>query len=64
VRAQGQQLMFRTWLDGQPEPQTWTWSGVDAQVTAPGRVYTSLVRGSSNVGSKAVTLDDLVLSQA
>lgn len=59
-RAEG---LFRTWLDGQSEPATWAYSGSDASLSAPGRIFASLVRGSSNVGVKSVTLDDLVLTR-
>jgi hypothetical protein len=62
-RVEGQQLMFRTWADGQPEPSTWAWSGTDASVTAPGRIHVSLVRATNSTGVKAVTLDDLVLTR-
>ena len=34
-RITGQQLMFRTWLDGQPEPATWAWTGTDPSLGAP-----------------------------
>jgi hypothetical protein len=62
-RVVGQQVMFRTWSDGQPEPAAWTWSGTDSSVSAPGQLFVSVVRSSTNTGVKNVTLDDLVLSR-
>ena len=63
-RIDGQQLSFRTWPDGQPEPTTWTWTGTDTAITAPGRLFTSLVRGTTTTAEKSITLDDLTLTRA
>jgi hypothetical protein len=60
-RVVGTQVMFRTWLDGTPEPSTWMYSGTDASLAAAGRVHVSLVRGS---GPRTLTLDDLLLTRA
>ena len=61
LRAVGSQIMFRTWLDGTPEPSTWKWSGTDTAVTTPGQPHVSLSRSSTNVGPKDLYLDDLAL---
>jgi len=60
----GQQLSFRTWPDGQPEPTTWTWTGTDTTISAPGRLFTSLVRGGATTTAKSITLDDLTLTRS
>lgn len=38
ARAEGTQLSFKVWLNGDPEPETWTAEVVDALVTEPGFV--------------------------
>jgi hypothetical protein len=55
----GSTVRFRTWADGQEEPLTWTYSGTDTSLTAPGQLFVSMVRAGTNVGDKALTLDDL-----
>ena len=52
--------MFRTWPVGSAEPTAWAYSGSDASVLGPGRVFLTHVRGSSNTGARAVLSDDLV----
>ena len=61
LRVSGTQVQVRTWLDGQAEPAAWS-SYTDATVSAPGQMFVSLVRGGSNVGAKALLLDDLTLT--
>lgn len=62
LRVVGSTIQFKTWVDGQVEPATWRSTDTDAGVTAAGQLYLSLVRGSTNVGAKDVTIDDLVVS--
>lgn len=38
ARASGTSLMFRRWLDGDPEPSTWDLAGEDSAITAAGWV--------------------------
>ena len=61
LRVVGSTVQYRTWPDGQPEPTTWRATVTDTSVTAPGQVFVSLVRGSTNTGAKSVALDDLVV---
>lgn len=61
-RVVGTTISFRSWLDGQPEPAVWWWTGTDATVTTPGQVHLSLVRGGTNVGARSVTVDDMVVT--
>jgi len=61
LRVTGSTIQFRIWLDGDPEPSTWAATVTDTSVTADGQTFLSLNRGSTNVGARNVTLDDLVL---
>lgn len=61
LRVVGSTVQFKTWADGQAEPVGWSATLTDATVTAPGQLHLSMVRSSSNVGTKAVLIDDLVL---
>jgi hypothetical protein len=61
-RVVGTTISFRTWLDGQPEPTAWGWTGTDATVSAAGQVHLSLVRGGANVGARSVSIDDLTVT--
>ncbi len=63
LKVTGSEIAFRTWPDGTTEPLVWTATRTDTGVAAPGQVFTSLVRGGSNVGVKSVLLDDLTLTQ-
>ena len=58
----GSTIRFRAWADGAEEPTTWMWSGTDTSVTAPGQLFISMVRSGTNVGAKALTIDDLTLA--
>ncbi|WP_426572092.1 hypothetical protein [Aquihabitans sp. McL0605] len=62
LRVVGSTIQLKTWLDGQAEPAAWRSTDTDAAITAPGQLYLSLVRSSTNVGAKGVTIDDLVVS--
>jgi hypothetical protein len=64
LRVSGQTVQFRTWVDGQAEPSTWSATLTDAAVTAAGQLHFSLVRGSSNTGLKNVQIDDLQVADA
>jgi hypothetical protein len=59
LRVVGDTISFKVWVDGTPEPEAWH-SVTDGAVTEPGRVYVSLARNGTNVGERAVLLDDLV----
>ena len=63
LKVVGSQIMFRTWLDGAPEPDAWKWSGTDTSVTTAGQPHVSLSRSSTNVGAKDLYLDDLTWSR-
>lgn len=62
LRNAGDVIEFKIWADGTPEPATWTYSTTDSAVTAPGQFHLSVTRGGSNVGTKAVTIDDLTVT--
>jgi hypothetical protein len=62
LRVTGSTIQFRTWLDGTSEPSTWAATATDTSVSGNGQVFVSLNRGSSNVGTRFVALDDLVLN--
>ena len=62
LRVVGTTIQFKIWLDGQAEPAAWTSTDTDAGVTAAGQLHLSVVRSSTNVGAKDVTIDDLVVS--
>ncbi len=63
LRVVGSTIEFKVWTDGAAEPATWKSVVTDSSVTAPGQLFVSLNRGSTNTGVKAVTLDDLQLFQ-
>jgi hypothetical protein len=60
----GNSISFRIWRDGQAEPSTWTAVDTDSSVPTAGQLHLSLVRGGTNVGPKAIDIDDLVLRDA
>ena len=62
LRVVGSAIQFKTWVDGAAEPASWTSTDTDAGVTAPGQLFVSVVRGSTNAGAKAVTIDDLTVT--
>lgn len=62
LRASGTTLQYRIWTDGQVEPSTWTASVSGLDVTSAGQLFIALPRGSTNVGTKTVTFDDLTLT--
>lgn len=63
LHVEGNQLMFRTWLDGSAEPSGWAWNGTDSGLAgSTGQVHVSHVMSSSSTGSQAVRLDDLTLT--
>ncbi len=64
MRVSGSTIQLRTWLDGQTEPSTWNATVTDSTVTAPGQLFFSLARGSSNTGTKSVLIDDLTVKDA
>jgi hypothetical protein len=64
VRVSGSTIQVKTWLDGQAEPTAWTATVTDATVTAPGQLFFSLARGSTNSGTKSVSIDDLTVTDA
>jgi chitodextrinase len=61
LRVVGSTIQLRTWVDGQAEPTTWRSTDTDTGVTAPGQLFLSLARGSSNSGVKNVLVDDLTV---
>lgn len=63
-RVSGQTIQFKRWLDGQAEPIAWTSTITDAGVSAPGQLFLSLARSSSNSGVKNVLIDDLSVLDA
>ena len=64
LRVSGSTIQLKTWLDGQTEPAAWTSTDTDTSVTAPGQLFFSLARGSTNTGTKAVLIDDLTMKDA
>jgi hypothetical protein len=64
LRVSGQTIQFKRWLDTQAEPAGWTSTVTDAAVTAPGQLFFSLARSSSNSGVKTVFIDDLTVRDA
>jgi chitodextrinase len=64
LRVSGSTIQFRIWSDGAAEPAEWKSSSIDSSVTAAGQLFLSLTRGGTNVGSKAVTFDDLAIRDA
>lgn len=61
LRVVGSTIQYKTWPDGQSEPAAWRVTLTDTSITAPGQLFVSLNRGSSNSGSKSVRLDDLTV---
>ena len=59
LRADGTTIQYRIWPDGTAEPPTWNATVTDANVTAPGQVFLSLVRSGSATEAKSVRFDDL-----
>jgi chitodextrinase len=64
IRTVGSTIYVRTWNDGSPEPATWTSTVTDTGVAAAGQVFLSLNRSSTNVGAKAISVDDVTLTAA
>ncbi|HEU5271049.1 MAG TPA: Ig-like domain-containing protein, partial [Jatrophihabitans sp.] len=64
LRVSGSTIQFKIWTDGSTEPTTWTATSTDTDVTAPGQLFLSLNRGSTNVGSRSVAFDDLTIRAA
>jgi hypothetical protein len=62
LRVVGSTIQFRTWRDGQAEPTTWRSTDTDTNVTAPGQLFVSYNRGSTNSGTRYVAIDDLVIT--
>jgi hypothetical protein len=61
-RVEGDELLVRLSVDGQPEPATWSYRGSTTTSLPAGHLYTSLVRSSSNAGPKTITINELTLS--
>lgn len=61
LRVVGSTIQFKIWPDGQAEPASWSATLTDTTVSAAGQLHLSLVRSSSNVGTKAVLVDDVVI---
>jgi chitodextrinase len=59
LRVVGSTIQFKSWVDGTAEPAAWEATATDTQVTAPGQLHLSTIRGGSNVGAKNVRIDDL-----
>ena len=64
LRVSGSTIQVKTWLDGQAEPTAWNATVTDTTVTAPGQLFFSLARGSTNTGTKTVLIDDLTVKDA
>jgi hypothetical protein len=62
LRVVGTTIQFKTWVDGQAEPATWRSTLTDATVAAPGQLFLSFNRSSSNVGARTVAIDDLFIT--
>jgi chitodextrinase len=62
LRVSGSTVQFKIWSDGQSEPAGWAATATDTSVTTSGQLFVSEVRSSSNVGAKAISLDDLSLN--
>jgi chitodextrinase len=61
LRVVGSTIQFRIWTDGTAEPTSWKSTATDTDVTAAGQLFLSVVRGSTNVGAKSVSVDDLAI---
>ena len=64
LRVSGSTIQFKVWTDGTTEPAAWASTSTDTSVTAAGQLFLSLNRGSTNVGTKAVSFDDLTIRAA
>jgi Bacterial Ig domain/Concanavalin A-like lectin/glucanases superfamily/Fibronectin type III domain/Domain of unknown function (DUF5122) beta-propeller len=64
LRVSGSTIQFKIWTDGGTEPAAWASTSTDTSVTAPGQLFLSLNRGTTNVGSKSVSFDDLTVRAA
>ncbi len=62
-RVVGDQIMFRTWVNGVAEPSTWTTAVADSSITTAGQLHVTHARGGSNVGPRSIDLDDLTLKR-
>ena len=58
----GTTLRFKIWSASVAEPASWSWSGTDASLATAGQFWISEVRGSTNVGDKALLIDDFSIS--
>jgi chitodextrinase len=63
LRVSGSTIQFKIWTDGTTEPAAWKATNTDTSVTAPGQLFLSVVRSSTNVGAKSVTFDDLAIRE-
>jgi hypothetical protein len=63
LRVSGSTIQFKIWADGAAEPVAWRSTSTDTSVTAAGQLFLSVVRGSTNVGAKAVSFDDLAIRE-
>ena len=63
LRVVGSTIQFKIWADGTTEPAAWKATNTDTSVTAPGQLFLSVVRSSTNVGAKSVTFDDLAIRE-
>ncbi|HEV2888351.1 MAG TPA: hypothetical protein VGX49_15675, partial [Jatrophihabitans sp.] len=61
LRVSGSTIQFKVWTDGTAEPTAWESTSTDTDVTAAGQLFLSVVRGSTNVGAKSVSFDDLAI---
>src|SRR5206468_8730426 len=64
LRVSGSTIQFKVWTDGTTEPAAWQSTSTDTSVTAPGQLFLSLNRGSTNVDPKGVSFDDLTIRAA
>jgi len=64
LRVSGSTIQFKIWTDGSTEPTVWKSTNTDTGVSAAGQLFISSNRGSSNIGSKAVSFDDLSIRDA
>jgi hypothetical protein len=64
LRVVGSSIQFKIWTDGTAEPTSWKATATDTDVTAPGQLFLSVVRGGTNVGAKSVSVDDLEIRDA
>jgi hypothetical protein len=64
LRVSGSTVQFKVWPDGQSEPTGWNATATDTSVAAAGQLFIANVRSSTDVGAKAISLDNLTLSAA